>query len=219
MIAKYLLLALPAFLLAGCASQQSGKPTMQASEGVCHVTVSQAGKALQSSLNGRVRFYELKDSPFRFEVPSKECDPSIGVFLSPKDFQYVAESPIVVTTTGFSIVGSDDTGDVLFFRSENPRLINGFENIFDSSKKEYDAFCTEFGKCPLKIRAYRNYWNFLGNGGNETRTYADFKRLSMEKPITGYRGDISLVVYTKVKDVASGYISVLETHPIVLRFR
>ena len=218
MTTKPLLAFLSAYLLVGCASQYPVSTATTSPKDTCAVTVIQAEKVLQSSMNGRIRYYDLKDLPFRFEVPSAACSPSIGVFLSPKDFQYVAESPFVATTTGFSMAGSEDTNDVLFFRSENPRLINGFENMFDSSEKEFSALCEEFGQCPLKIRAYRTYWNFLGKNG-ETKTYADFKRLTTEKPIVGYRGDISVVVYTKVKDVAGGYISTMKTHPIVLRFR
>ena len=117
------------------------------------------------------------------------------------------------------MAGGSDIEDVLFLRSENPRLVNGYEDIFDSVNKEYEGLCVEFGKCPLKIRAYRSYWNFLGDQVDATATHANFKRLTIEKPIQGYRGDIPVVVYTKVKDVAGGYLSAMETHPIVLRFR
>lgn len=185
----------------------------------CSVTVLQDGTEVQSREYGRVRFYELKGAPFRLEVPSTQCSPSVGVFLSPQDFQYVADSPLVAITTGFSMAGGSDIKDVLFLRSENPRLISGYEGIFDSVKNEYEALCTEFGKCPLKIRAYRTYWNFVGDREGTTTTYADFKRLTTEKPIQGYRGDISVVVYTKVKDAAGGDLSAMETHPIVLRFK
>lgn len=209
-------------LLVGCASQQSSQQSSsqpQASASACAVTVIQGGTTIQSKQNGRVRFYELKGAPFRFEVPSTQCSPSVGVFLSLPDFQYVADSPLVATTTGFSMAGGNEIRDVLFLRSENPRLISGYEGIFDSVKKEYEALCTEFGKCPLKVRAYRSYWNFVGEKDDTTTTRADFKRLTMEKPLQGYRGDIPVVVYTKVKDVSGGYLSAMETHPIVLRFK
>lgn len=203
-------------LLAGCTTQQSSS---QPQTSACAVTVIQNGTTLQSKQNGRVRYFELKGAPFRFEVPSTQCNPSVGVFLSLSDFQYVADSPLVVTTSGFSMAGGNENRDVLFMRSENPRLANGYEGIFDSVKNEYEALCTEFGKCPLKVRAYRSYWNFLGEEGDTITTRADFKRLTMEKPLQGHRGDIPILVYTKVKDVSGGYLSAMETHPIVLRFK
>lgn len=209
-------------LLFGCASQQSSQQSSsqpQAATSLCAVTVMQDGSAVQSKQSGRVRFYELKGAPFRFEVPSTQCSPSVGVFLSLPDFQYVADSPLVATTTGFSMAGGNEIKDVLFLRSENPRLINGYEGIFDSVKKEYEAVCAEFRKCPLKVRAYRSYWNFVGEKDDTTTTHADFKRLTMEKPVQGYRGDIPVVVYTKVKELSGGSLSVMETHPIVLRFK
>lgn len=208
-----------ALLLVGCASAPASKQSTQASNGACAITVSQGGEVLKSIQIGRVRSYDLKAAPFRFEVASAQCKPSIGVFTSQQDFQYVAESSIVATTIGFSMAGSDDSKDVLFFRSENPRLVDGFEDIFDSHKNVYEALCAEFGKCPQKIRAYRTYWNFFGEREGVAEKTADFKRISVAKPLSDYRGNVSLVVYTTVKDVAGGYISVMETHPIVLKFK
>lgn len=209
-------------LLVGCASQQSSQHSssqLQTSISACAVTVIQDGTTIQSKQNGRVRFYELKGAPFRFEVPSTQCNPSIGVFLLLSDFQYVADSPLVATTTGFSMAGGNEIRDVLFLRSENPRLVNGYEGIFDSVKNEYEALCAELGKCPLKVRAYRSYWNFVGEKDDTVTTHADFKRLTMEKALQGYRGDIPVVVYTKVKDLSGGTLSAMETHPLVLRFK
>lgn len=210
---------LSALLLIGCASAPASKQSTQSSNGACAITVIQGGEVLQSIQSGRIQSYDLKAAPFRFEVASAQCKPSIGVFTSQQDFQYVAESSIVATTNGFSMAGSDDTKDVLFFRSENPRLVDGYEDIFDSHKNVYEALCAEFGKCPQKIRAYRTYWNFFGDREGVAEKTADFKRISVTKPVAGYRGIVSLVVYTTVKDVAGGYISVMETHPIVLKFK
>lgn len=210
---------LSVLLLIGCASAPANKQSNQAPSPACAVTVSQGGEVLQGSQSGRVRTYELKAAPFRFEVTSAQCKPSIGVFTSQQDFQYVAEDRLVATSLGFSMAGSDDSKDVLFFGSENPRMLDGSEAIFNSHKNVYAALCTEFGQCPKKIRAHRTYWNFYGEQDGVTEKYADIKRISVDKSVANYRGNVSLVVYTTVKDVANGYISVMETHPMILKFK
>jgi hypothetical protein len=168
----------------------------------------------------------MQDAPFRIEVSSQSCEPSVGVFLRFGDFKYVADSPIVVTTIGFGMAGGLEDRDVLFFRSEDPRLTTDYADSYDNVQKEYASLCAEFGKCPNKIRAYRNYWNFADNAaGNITRTFADFKRITVDKPIAGFKGDLPVVVYTQIKNAAfdpygnNAYLNILKTHPIVLRFK
>jgi hypothetical protein len=210
------------FLLIGCVSQQSSKFQGDASSANCAVSVKQSGMEVQSKRNGRIDYYELKDAPFRLEVPSTQCKPSVGVFRSFNDLQYVAESRLVLSDGGFSMAGSYDDRDVLFRRSEDPRVSGEWATIYDSVKKEYEGLCKEFGTCPLKVRAFRSYWNFVGDRDGSVTTYAEFKRLTMEKQLKGVRGDVSVVVYTKVKDVKDSYgndLNVMETHPMVLRFR
>lgn len=191
--------------------------------GQCLITVTQAGRQVVSRADGRARIYEMQSAPFRIEVSSAQCRPSIGTFPNVADYVYVANSPLVVSDPMFSMAGNDDTRDVLHFRSENPRLIEGYEGIYDSYKNEYEELCRAQGKCPLKIRAYRTYWNFVGDKDGSAKVYADFKRLTLEKPMSGTRGDMPVIVYTKKKDFldAQGhaYLQAMETHPMVLRFR
>ncbi len=194
-----------------------------ASPAKCSVTVTQAGKEVVSKADGRIQIYEMQSAPFSIEVSSGQCKPSVGTFPNVGDFKYVADNPIVLSGPTFSMAGSDETRDVLHFRSENPRLIEGYEDVYNSYKKEYEVLCRAQGKCPLKIRAYRTYWNFVADNNNAERTYADFKRLTLEKPLPGIRGDMPVIVYTKYRDFldAQGhaYLQAMETHPIVLKFR
>jgi hypothetical protein len=213
---------IPMFLLIGCASQQSSKFQGITSVVDCAVSVKQNGMEVQSKRNGRIDVYELKDAPFRLEVPSVQCTLSVGVFRSFSDFQYVAESRLVLSNSGFSMAGSYDDRDVLFRRSEDPKVSGEWATIYDSVKMEYEGLCKEFGTCPLMIRAFRSYWNFVGDHDGGATSYAEFKRLTMDKQLNGVRGDVSVVVYTKVKDVKDSYgsdLNVMETHPMVLRFR
>lgn len=209
-------------LLVGCASQQASTQLTAQAQSIsskCAVTVIQDGRAIQGKPNGRIQFYDLKGAPFRLEVPSLECHPSVGVIPSFSDFRYVAQSPLVVTVAGFGIASSNEDRDVLFHRGDSPRLIDGFEDLFSSLTKEYEALCTEFRQCPLQIRAIRNYQNFVGEQEGTKTTYADFKRLNVRLSLNGYRGDVPVVVYTDVKDISDGMVNVLETHPMVLRFK
>ncbi len=191
--------------------------------GQCAVTVTQAGQEIASKSNGRARIFEIQSAPFRIEVSSARCKPSIGTFRNVGDFRYVAASPVVISDPMFSMAGSEETRDILHFRSENPRLIEGYEGIYDSYKKEYESICKANVTCPLKIRAYRNYWSFVGDTGGVASVYAEFKRLTFQKPLQGVRGDMPLIVYTKNRDFldAQGhlYLQAMETHPLILRFK
>lgn len=215
----YLTAALSALLLVASTSALAGKKPNQATKGTCAIAVIQDGEVLRGKLSGRVRTYDLKAAPFRFEVSATQCRPSIGVFASEQDFQYVAEASTVVTPTGFAMAGGDDSRDVLFLRSENPRLIDGFEGVFDSYKSEYETLCAELKTCPLKARAYRSYWNFSAEQDDESKKHADINRITMTKSVSDHRGDVFVVVYTAVRDVGSRNMSVLDTHPVILRFK
>jgi hypothetical protein len=211
--------ALLTLLLTASTSVLAVKPLSPATKGACTITVAQGGEILRSKLNGRVRSYDLKAAPFRLEVSSARCRPSVGVLASQQDFQYVANSRTVVTPVGFAMASTDDLRDVLFLRSENPQLVDGFEGAFDSYKSEYEALCTQLKTCPLKVRAYRSYWNFSAEQDGESKTYADINRITSTKPASEYQGDVFVVVYTEVKEGSSRYMNVLDTHPIVLRFK
>lgn len=219
MMRMYLTAAVSAFMLVANTSALAGTQSNQAAKGTCAISVNQGGEVLRGKLSGRVRTYDLKAAPFRFEVSASDCRPSIGVLASELDFQYVAASRTVVTPIGFAMAGDDDTRDVLLLRSANPRLVDGFEGAFDSYKNEYDALCAELKACPLKVRAYRSYWNFFAEEEDESKTYADINRITMTKSASDYQGNVFVVVYTAVKDVGNRYMNVLDTHPIILRFK
>jgi hypothetical protein len=191
----------------------------------CEIKVTQNGQVIDGSLNGPIRFYALRGAPFRIDVVPSECDPSIGVFLKVDDFKFVAENPVVVTTAGFGMAGDLVDRDVLFTRAEDPRITPEFANDYDGVQRDYAGLCTELAGCPTKIRAFRSYWNFSADGEGQKRTFAEFHRVTHDRMLAGFKGDMPIVVYTKVKDAAfypdgkNAYLSVLQTHPIVLRFQ
>jgi hypothetical protein len=210
----------------GCTSQlpieKESKETFdvrgQQQRALCTVSLTQSESPLLPKRVGRVAHYVLASDSFRLEVLPANCNPSVGVFVSASDFGYVIDSPVVVTPMGFSIAGDFSVKDVLFLRSGNPRLVDGFEGAFDNVQKEYDQLCSELGKCPQKIRAFRSYWNFTNNSGKDAASYAEFKRVTSSQGLKGFKGRLNVVVYTSIKDIAGGYLSVLQTHPMVLQF-
>ena len=235
---KLWFVALPVFFLFGCAlptppisaaqpktnNPASAETKDRTSPSECAVTVIQDGKAVPSRMDGGAPSYSLRGAPFRIEVTSAMCDPSIGILLKPADFKFVADSAVIATTTGFEMAGNENGNDVLFLRSEDPRLIPPFQDMFDSVEKQYAALCKQLGKCPLKIRAIRSYWAFASDGAGTRRNFAHFNRLSREKPMLGTKGDVPVVVYTKINqsmttpDDKNAFLKVLAVHAFVLRF-
>jgi len=193
----------------------------------CTVTVTQGGKAAPSRQFGRVPYYSLKKEPFRIEVTSTECEPSLGVFLNVDDFKYVVERPVVSSTIGFEMSGSRDTSDILLIRSETPRVSEELGGLPSAKDREaLNKLCGALGSCPQPIRAFRTYWSFVDAENGEKMSYANIKRLAEGVSIDRIENDIPVVVYTKAGHSSYLYNNsilqnahVLRTHPIVLRFR
>ncbi len=214
-------MALPQRSVPNSADQDTNAPGPR---GDCTVSVLQDGRVIPRQMLNGVPGYALRGAPFRIEVSSSACEPSIGVFLATADFKFVAGSTLAVTVAGFEMAGSG-SDDVLIGRSEDPRLVPPFENMFDGTKAQYDALCEQFSKCPLKIRAHRTSWPFTSDGEGTRRSFAAFSQLTARAPLLGTKGEVPVVVYTNVKPVEqtaeerNAGLRVLAVHPFVLRFQ
>lgn len=230
---KLLILLTPLFLLVGCAkapvgstqgASSSAVSTVPNASAACAVKVVQDGKPAKSDVMAGATRYLLKGGRFRIEVANVLCDPSIGVLTKPTDFFYVAGSSVIATTSMFAMAGDTASGAVLIGRSEDPRLISPFEDMFDSSEDKYKAACAQLGKCPLKIRAFRSYWPFASDDKGTRRTFAEFRYLFEKRPLDGFKGDVPVVVYTKLTPKESTptesaeFFNVFAIQPFILHF-
>jgi hypothetical protein len=186
--------------------------------------VTQNGKLAQSDVMSGATRYRLKGEAFRIEVDDVLCYPSIGTFSKPMDFFYVAGHSAIATTAMFGMAGDTRLGEVLIVRSEDPRLIPPFNDIFDSVEDKYKDACTQLGKCPLKIRAFRSYWPFFSDNQGTPRTYAEFKMIFQNRSIAGFKGDVPVVIYTNVLPKKTTiaerneYFQVFAIQPFILHF-
>lgn len=227
--------AVLAVWLAGCAASVPSPspflpPVRAAESGAtsgCTITLTQAGRVIAGQVSGRVRTYTLRDEPFRLDVTPARCDPSINVSAPMADFFLVGSNPVVVATAGFVMAQGLDSSDVLQFHARSPKMDPDFAEIFDTVKDEYQALCVQYLNCPLQILGYRSYANFTDFSGRK-QTHAQFNRLADDfgsRPMAGFRGDVPILIFTKLDRAAampdgqSAYLSVLGTHPIILRFR
>ena len=232
-LSKMWIILAPLSFLLGCTNSpvreaqgaSSGVRTVSNVPAACLVKVIQDGKPAKSDAMAGVTRYLLKGGSFRLEVSDVLCDPSIGVFTKPTDFFYVAGSSAIATTAMFSMAGDTASGAVLIVRSEDPRVPPS-EDLFDSteSKDKYKAACTQLGKCPLKIRAYRSYWPFASDDQGSRRTFAEFRYLFEKRPLDGFKGDVPVVVYTKVvpkittREEQNAYFQLFAIQPFILHF-
>lgn len=230
---KVLIFLAPILFFAGCATPPAGGqnvasatalvPTPIASK-PCAVKVTQNGKLARSDVMSGATRYLLKGETFRIEVDDVLCNPSIGVFTKPTDFFYVTGDSVIATTSGFEMAGDTATGEVLIIRSEDPRALPPFHNIFDSSEDKYKVACTQLGKCPLKIRAFRSYWPFASDNEGTRRTFAEFKMLFPNRSIVGFKGDVPVVVYTNLVPKKAtpvernAFFQVFAIQPFILHF-
>lgn len=232
-LAKLLILLTPIFMFVGCATapvestqgaSSSAVGTAPNASTACAIKVIQDGKPAKSDLMAGATRYLLKGGAFRLEVSNVLCDPSIGVFTKPADFFYVAGSSVIATTAMFAMAGDTVSGAVLISRSEDPRLISPYEDMFDSSEDKYKAACSQLGKCPLKIRAFRSYWPFASDDKGTRRSFAEFRRLFDKRPLDGFRGDVPVVIYTKLipkkstQEETNAYFQLFAIQPFILHF-
>lgn len=206
------------------ASQSSvGKPAS------CEITIYQDGsKIVPKARDGHI-IYALNHIPFRIEVPSVECDASIAM-LSPADFSYIEARALVFTVNGYEIPAPKVVGylEIEAEEAKHPRTTLK-EEIYlvtkdlDNALTSYRELCARTTPCPTPIKAYRSYWPFLNDTGEEKRTYADITRYRGDIAISQVRGDVPVVVYTAVENVGRltpeiPLYRVLKPHPLVLRF-
>lgn len=205
--------------------QATAKPTAAFDPTVdCEIAVAQGGRILAPIKEGRTRVFTLSRSAFQFQVSRAECKPSVGIFTKRADYDYVAPMKVVVTTTMYTMAGSKDTADVLFIRSEDPRIPDDEKSTDAATLATFQQLCKDVGECSTQIRAFRSYWNFVDGRSGEVVTQADIKRIARTTPVSAFRGDVFVMGYTEVKDAALYYgqppfFQALQTHPMILRFQ
>lgn len=231
--AKVLILFAPTLFLLGCATPPADSQKVvysaasvqtQIASKPCAVKVTQNGKLARSDVMSGTTRYLLKGDAFRIEVDDVLCNPSIGTFTKPSDFFYLAGHSAIATTAMFAMAGDTTSGQVLIIRTEDPRLISPFQDMFDSTEDKYREACIQLGKCPLKIRAFRSYWPFASDNEGTRRTYAEFKMLFQNRSIAGFKGDVPVVIYTNVVPKKTtiaernAYFQVFAIQPFILHF-
>lgn len=222
------------FLLFGCTpiperretgGQATAKTTAAFDPTVdCEFAVEQGGKRLVPIKEGRTRIFTLSRSAFQFQVSRAECKPSVGIFTKRADYDYVAPMTAVVTTSMYAMAGSKDIADVLFTRSEDPRIPDDEKSTDAATLATFQQLCKDVGECSTQIRAFRSYWNFVDSRSGEVVTQADIKRIARTTPISAFRGEVFVMGYTEIKDAALYYgqppfFQALQTHPMILRIQ
>ena len=190
----------------------------------CAVKVTQNGKLARSDVVSVATRYWLKGAAFRIEVDDLLCEPSIGVFTKPADFFYVAGHTAIATTSMCAMAGDTTLGEVLIIRSEDPRLIPPFHDMFDSFEDNYKEACSKLAKCPLKMRAFRTYWPFTSDNKGTRRSYAEFNKLFQNRSLVGFKGDVSVAIYTNLQPQRrtpaeqNAFFQVFALQPFILHF-
>ena len=192
----------------------------------CKFKVSQDGDEVSATTTGKTINYKLKANSFKVEVSPAECEPTMAL-VTQHHLEYILQTPLVFSPSGVFMAGSPDEIDILGNQGgDNPRTtlseILSSTNESAWAKQEYDSFCESLKYCPTPTLAFSTAWPFLDPTTKEFRGFAEFKRFTKFRPMSGASGKVLLaVVYTRWKISTKGHSAfyVLKPNALIFDFR
>lgn len=185
-------------MMAACTSAPK-QPTAELSSATspqdCTVSFFQDGVRVNGSspLPG-IAMISLQKKPFIIQVPSANCNASIGVFNNFENMRSLGGAKTqIFTTSGFEMAASPNTTNTLPLARDGERVsksdLNGF--FGQQGMNNYQSVCKAEGVCPVALMAFRSYHNFTNAQSGQPTHQAQITVHNFQP--------INLMVYTEIK--------------------